>query len=240
MATLKTNTISPSTGSALALTATSVTVNGTLAVTGTLNSAGVFTAPTGATIAATTGNLTVGTSAKFQVLSADGSTTCGGVLNLTNTGTTTHKLAAASKFQINPSTGATAIDAPVTINNTLQSTGFITNGFGYAVGSGGAVTQATSRATGVALSKLTGTIQPFNVALAAGSVTTFTLSNTLLAATDLVLINQVGGVVLANYVFSTGTPIAGTSVVICYRNIAAVALGDTVLFKFTVVKAPVT
>lgn len=240
MATLKTNTISPSTGSALALTATSVTVNGTLAVTGTLNSTGALTAPVGATIAATTGNLVVGTSAKFQVLSTDGSTTCGGLINWTNSGVTTHKLASASKFQITPSTGATSIDGPVSIQNTLQSTGFVTNGFGYAVGMGGAVVQITSRATGVTLNKLTGTIQPFNVALTAGSVTTFTLSNTLLAATDLVLINQVGGVVLANYVFSTGTPVAGTSVAICYRNIAAVALADTVLFKFTVVKAPVT
>ena len=231
MATLKTNTISPSTGTSLTLSATSVTVNGTLAVSGTLNSAGALTAPVGATIAATTGNLTVGTSAKFQVVSTDGSTTCGGVLNLTNVGATTHKLA-ASNFQILPSTGAT------TIASTLQTNGFNVNGFGWATGNGGTVAQATSRATAVTLNKLTGTIQPFNVALTAGAVTSFTLNNNLLAATDLILIEQVGGTVLANYMFSTGTPVAGTSVVITYRNIAAVALADTVLFKFIIVKAP--
>lgn len=233
MATLKTNTISPSTGSALALTATSVTVNGTLAVTGTLNSTGVFTAPTGATIAATTGNLTVGTSAKFQVVSTDGSTTCGGGLNLTNTGATTHKLA-ASNFQILPSTGAT------TIASTLQTNGFNVNGLGWATGNGGAVTQITSKTTAVALNKLTGTITTLNGALAAGAVTTFTLTNTLLAATDLILITQIGGTVPANYTFSIGTITAATSAVISYRNTVAVGATDATVFKFIILKAPIS
>lgn len=239
MATLKTNTISPSTGSALALTATSVTVNGTLAVSGTLNSAGALTAPVGATIAATTGNLTVGTSAKFQVLSTDGSTTCGGVLNLTNTGTTTHKLASANKFQINPSTGATAIDAPVTINNTLQSTGFITNGFGYAVGMGGAVTQITSKTTAVTLNKLTGTVQTFNGALTAGQQVLFNINNSTVALTDLILVMQINSALGAQCVYQAA-PISAGVIQFIYRTTVAVGATDNTIFKFIVVKAPVT
>ena len=65
-------------------------------------------------------------------------------------------------------------------------------GLGYGTGSGGTVTQATSRTTGVTLSKPTGAITMFS---AAGSVVaaTFTVTNTLVAATDTIILNQKSG-----------------------------------------------
>jgi hypothetical protein len=65
-------------------------------------------------------------------------------------------------------------------------------GLGYGTGAGGTVTQATSRTTGVTLSKPTGAITMFS---AAGSATaaTFTVTNTLVAATDTIILNQKSG-----------------------------------------------
>ncbi len=65
-------------------------------------------------------------------------------------------------------------------------------GIGYATGAGGAVTQASSRTTGVTLSKMTGAI---TLVSAAGSATpaSFTVTNTLVAATDVIVLNQKSG-----------------------------------------------
>lgn len=67
-----------------------------------------------------------------------------------------------------------------------------TLGVGYGTGAGGAVTQASSRTTGVTLSKVTGAI---TLVSAAGSATaaTFTVTNTTVAATDTVVISQKSG-----------------------------------------------
>lgn len=65
---------------------------------------------------------------------------------------------------------------------------------GYSVGrsTGGTVTQATSRATGVTLSKLTGQITLNNTSLAALAAATFTVTNTRVAAGDIVVVNITG------------------------------------------------
>lgn len=66
------------------------------------------------------------------------------------------------------------------------------NGLGYALSTGGAVTQITSRATGVTLNKPTGQITMFS---AAGSTTwaSFTLTNSAIAATDVLVMSHAGG-----------------------------------------------
>ena len=65
-------------------------------------------------------------------------------------------------------------------------------GLGYGTSAGGTVTQATSRTTGVTLSKPTGSI---TLVSAAGSATaaSFTVTNTLVAATDTIIICQKSG-----------------------------------------------
>lgn len=75
--------------------------------------------------------------------------------------------------------------------NGLQSTG-ATEGVGYATGAGGAVTQITSRTTGVTLNKVTGAI---TLVSAAGSTSwqTFTVTNSAVAATDVVIVSQKSG-----------------------------------------------
>ncbi len=67
-----------------------------------------------------------------------------------------------------------------------------TGGLGYGTGAGGAVTQASSRTTGVTLSKVCGAI---TLVSAAGSATpqTFTVTNTTVAANDTIVVNQQSG-----------------------------------------------
>ena len=63
---------------------------------------------------------------------------------------------------------------------------------GYVTGAGGAVTQATSRTTGVTLNKAAGAI---TLVSAAGSTTpaSFTVTNSLVAATDTIILSQKSG-----------------------------------------------
>lgn len=66
----------------------------------------------------------------------------------------------------------------------ITSSGATGAGIGYATGAGGAVTQITSRATGVTLNKLSGTITTDTTSLAAGAEAKFTVTNSTVAATD--------------------------------------------------------
>lgn len=83
-----------------------------------------------------------------------------------------------------------ATGTSLAVTGLLKSSG--TAGIGYATGAGGTITQITSRTTGVTLSKTSGQITLFS---AAGSATpaSFTVTNTLVAATDVVIVSQVSG-----------------------------------------------
>lgn len=64
---------------------------------------------------------------------------------------------------------------------------------GYAPGAGGAVTQITTRSTGVTLSKNTGQITTMTTSLAAAAHADFIVTNTLVAATDVIVANITSG-----------------------------------------------
>jgi len=104
-------------------------------------------------------------------------------------------------------------------------------GLGYGTGSGGTVTQATSRTTGVTLSKPTGAITMFS---AAGSATaaTFTVTNTLVAATDTIILNQKSGTNL--YVLLV-TAVAAGSFNITFYTTGGVAT-DAPVINFAIIK----
>lgn len=88
-------------------------------------------------------------------------------------------------------TGAIALSRATTVAGAMLSTSD-TGGVGYATGAGGAVTQDTSRTTGVTLNKVSGAI---TLVSAAGSATpaTFTVTNSTVAATDTVHVCQKSG-----------------------------------------------
>lgn len=106
-----------------------------------------------------------------------------------------------------------------------------TSGVGYATGAGGTVTQITSRATGVTLSKVSGQITLFT---AAGSATpaTFVVTNTAVAATDTITINDVSG--STNVYWWKATPAAGSFTVTFWTTGGTAS--DTPIINFTVMK----
>ena len=70
----------------------------------------------------------------------------------------------------------------------LLSSSSPTAGIGYATGAGGTVTQITSKATGVTLNTVCGTITMNGAALAADTTVSFVLTNSAIAANDVVVI----------------------------------------------------
>jgi len=129
---------------------------------------------------------------------------------------------------VTPVIGA-ATGTSLTATGVIASTG--TAGVGYATGAGGAVTQITSRTTGVTLSKTTGAITLFS---AAGTTTaaTFTVTNTTVAATDVIILNQKSGTDLYDLMV---TAVAAGSFNITFRTTGGTTT-ETPVFNFAVIK----
>lgn len=108
-------------------------------------------------------------------------------------------------------------------------------GIGYSTGAGGTVSQGTSKSTTVVLSKLTGEITTFSDLLTPSTNVVFTLTNTLVTATDHVIVSHVrGGTAGAyNIVANAGNG----SVQITIRNITGGSLTEAPVLKFTVIKS---
>ena len=105
-------------------------------------------------------------------------------------------------------------------------------GLGYGTGSGGAVTQATSRTTGVTLNKTNGAI---TLVSAAGLSTfqSFTVTNSTVAATDVVSVVQKSGTDLYQ-IFVTA--VAAVSFRITFATTGGITTEQPV-FNFAVLKA---
>lgn len=110
-----------------------------------------------------------------------------------------------------------------------------TAGIGYATGAGGTVTQATDKATGVTLNTVTGEITMNAAALAGDTTVTFTLTNSAIATTDLVIITHDSAGTAGSYTV-TAQGAAG-SAAISVRNITTGSLSEAIVLKFVVFKA---
>ena len=130
---------------------------------------------------------------------------------------------------VTPIIGA-ATGTSLTASGVIASTG--TAGVGYATGAGGAVTQLTSRTTGVTLNKTAGAITLFS---AAGPTVaaTFTVTNSTVAATDVVILNQKSGTDLYDLMV---TAVAAGSFNITFRTTGGTTT-ETPVFNFAVIKA---
>lgn len=129
---------------------------------------------------------------------------------------------------VTPAIGV-ATGTSLTATGTIVSTG--TAGVGYATGAGGTVTQGTNRTTGVTLNKTTGSITLFS---AAGSATaaTFTVTNSTVAATDVIILNQKSGTDLYDLMV---TAVAAGSFNITFRTTGG-STTETPVFNFAVIK----
>lgn len=105
-------------------------------------------------------------------------------------------------------------------------------GIGYATGAGGVVTQATSRTTGVTLSKVTGAITLFAAAPAVGTWVSCTVTNTTVAATDTVSVSVKSG---TNTYIVHVTSVSAGSFQISFTSIVGTA-SDSPVINFNVIK----
>lgn len=105
-------------------------------------------------------------------------------------------------------------------------------GLGYGTGSGGAVTQITSRTTGVTLNKTNGAI---TLVSAAGTTTwqSFTVTNSTVAATDVVAVSQKSGTDIYQFVV---TNVGAGSFQLSFRTVVGTTTEQPV-FNFAVIKA---
>ena len=106
---------------------------------------------------------------------------------------------------------------------------------GYITGEGGTVTQATSKATAVTLNKKCGQITMNNASLAADTTVTFTLTNSTIAATDLLVLNHVSGGTAGAYLLNAQAAAGSASINV--RNVTAGALSEAIVIGFAVIKA---
>lgn len=105
--------------------------------------------------------------------------------------TTLATSAAAAGCNLNGSTlAADGTDTNININITPKGTGqTLSSGkMGYPTGTGGTVTQATSRTTGVTLNKITGEIVLFAVGIAGHEADEFVLTNSTIEANDVIML----------------------------------------------------
>tara|TARA_R110000868_G_C10687532_1_gene748019 strand:- start:203 stop:826 length:624 start_codon:yes stop_codon:yes gene_type:complete len=106
---------------------------------------------------------------------------------------------------------------------------------GYTTGSGGVVTQATSKATGVTLNKSTGQITLNNAALAADTTVSFVLTNTVIEANDILVMNHISAGTAGSYLLNAQSAAGSASINV--RNITTGSLSEAIVIAFAVIKA---
>jgi hypothetical protein len=106
---------------------------------------------------------------------------------------------------------------------------------GYSTSAQGAVTQLTSKSTGVTLNKSAGRITMNNAALAATTSVSFTLTNSFISAKDTLIVTVSGGNASpATYNCWVDSMAAG-SCSITLRNVSAGSLSEAIIVNFAII-----
>ena len=139
--------------------------------------------------------------------------------------------------------GAFALDTPVlgaASATSVIATGAVlslgTSGIGYASGAGSTVTQATNKSTGVTINKICGQITMSNAALAAGAEVSFTVTNSTIASTDVVIVNHASAGTAGAYLVGISSIAAG-SFGITISNVSAGSLSQAIVLNYAIIKS---
>lgn len=186
---------------------------GLVTVTGNITAGNITSA--GQTIA--TGNITGGNIITGGVVSATGNADSGNV-NTTRV-----------------SASGNVVGGNVQTAGSVLSSG--TAGVGYTTGAGGTVTQLTDKTTAVTLNTISGEITMNSAQLGGDSTVAFTLNNSVVAATDVMILNQVGGGNVGLYSFNANC--AAGSATISVHNMTNTNRSDAIVIRFAVIKAAV-
>jgi hypothetical protein len=109
-----------------------------------------------------------------------------------------------------------------------------TGTFGYIAGRD-TETQTNNKSTGVTLNAPSGAITMNGAALAADTTVSFTLTNSSIAATDLLVLNHVSGGTAGSYLLNAQAAAGSASINV--RNITGGSLSEAIVIGFAVIKA---
>jgi hypothetical protein len=132
--------------------------------------------------------------------------------------------------------GGTVDNSPIGLAtpSTIEGTTvYADTEIGYGAPAQGAVTQLTSKSTGVTLNTSAGQITMNNASLAATTNVTFTLTNSLLSAKDVLILNVTNGTSASYNAFVSS--MAAGSATITLRNISANPLAEAVVLNFAII-----
>lgn len=149
--------------------------------------------------------------------------------------------ATGTRLRIKSDSVALALVASLALKANIANPAFTgivttTGSLGYATGAGGSVTQATSKTTAVTLNKIAGRITMNGAALAAGAEVAFTLTNSTIAATDVIIVNVQSVGTAGSYLVGVGAVGSG-SCSITVSNCSAGSLSQAVVLNFAVIKS---
>lgn len=189
----------------------------------------------------TVGNATVGTvsppSATIRMLTINGAASgsvCGSQINGNDGGTIAWGIGSYSTF-IGPAYDGRLYlfsnGFGVVVNSSFRNIS-PTGGIGYGTGAGGAVTQLTSRTTGVTLNTVSGAITLFAAAPAVGTWVSCTVTNSAVAATDTVSVSVKSG---TNTYIAHVTAVAAGSFQLSFTSIVGTS-SDSPVINFNVIK----
>jgi len=165
----------------------------------------------------TTGALTVGSLSPTLAITASSLTVSGA----TSTGSL--------------SVSGAASTAAITSSSTILANGNSSK-IGYNTGAGGTITQgAGAKTNSVTLNRPTGIIVTDNAALAGDTAVTFNLSNSVIEATDIVVVSHISGGTLGSYNFAVAPAAGNANIVI--RNITTGSLSEALTLRFIVIKS---
>jgi hypothetical protein len=149
--------------------------------------------------------------------------------------------AANSLYVMYVPTGTNNVTFPGSVNSAggVYTTGPLVSASaattsGYTTGAGGTVTQLTSRTTGVTLSKPCGSIVLFSAAATANVATSFVVTNTLVTATDNIVLTQGTAGALGGLYNLLAIPAAGSFTVWIIPVNTVVA--ETLTINFAILK----
>jgi len=133
----------------------------------------------------------------------------------------------------------------IALNESLAATDFATTGsikssgtggVGYATGAGASVTQLTSRTTAVTINAICGRITLFSKTTTADQYETFTVNNSTVAATDVIVLTHQSGGTAGRYFLLPSTVSAGSFQITVHTQQAQGTAAAPVI-NFAVIKA---
>jgi hypothetical protein len=106
---------------------------------------------------------------------------------------------------------------------------------GYSAAGQGTVTQATSKSTGVTLNKSAGQITMNGAALAGATAVSFTLTNSLISAKDVIILTIGSGATATAYTAYVSSMAAGSAVITLRNLTASTSYSEAVVVNYAII-----